>query len=164
MSLRIRETIIIGLIGAIFLAGNVLLIANWLVEKGVTDKANWLRENFLTGTAITVIIALLILLVNPGRSRFWNWPKLTGGKEVYLMYERKSDYSSMGDAKSWSLTETADRYYGHKKSDGCSPSFLSSARWHIQHFMVWLKKQGFDPGQNKNNDRTSVILAGYRQM
>ena len=70
MSLRIRKTIIIGLIGAIFLAGNVLLIANWLVEKGVTDKANRLRENFLTGTAITVIIALLILLVSPGRSRF----------------------------------------------------------------------------------------------
>ncbi len=70
----------------------------------------------------------------------------------------------MSDAKSWSLTETADRYYGHKKSDGCSPSFLSSARWHIQHFMVWLKKQGFDPGQNKTNGLTSVILAGYRQM
>ena len=70
MSLRIRKIIIIRLIGAIFLAGNVLLIANWLVEKGVPDKANWLRENFLTGTAITVIIALLILLVSLGRSRF----------------------------------------------------------------------------------------------
>ncbi len=48
---------------------DVLLIANWLAEKGVPEKANWLRENFLTGTAITVIIALLILLVSPGRSR-----------------------------------------------------------------------------------------------
>ena len=70
MSLGIRKIIIIGLIGTIFLAGNVLLIANWLSEKGVPEKANWLRENFLTGTAITVIIALLILLVSPGRSRF----------------------------------------------------------------------------------------------
>ncbi len=69
MSLGIRKIIVIGLIGAIFLAGNVLLIANWLSEKGVPEKANWLRENFLTGTAITVIIALLILLVSPGRSR-----------------------------------------------------------------------------------------------
>ena len=69
MSLGIRKIIIIGLIGAIFLAGNVLLIANWLSEKGVPEKANWLRENFLTGTAITVIIALLILLVSPGKSR-----------------------------------------------------------------------------------------------
>ena len=71
MSLGIRKIIIIGLIGTIFLAGNVLLIANWLSEKGVPEKANWLRENFLTGTAIAVIVALLILLVNPksnGRS------------------------------------------------------------------------------------------------
>ena len=70
MSLGIRKIIIIGLIGAISLAGNVVLIANWLAEKGVPEKANWLRENFLTGTAITVIVALLFLLVNPGRSRF----------------------------------------------------------------------------------------------
>ena len=69
MSLGIRKILIIGLIGAIFLAGNVLLIANWLAEKGVPEKANWIRENFLTGTAITVIIALLILLVSPGRSK-----------------------------------------------------------------------------------------------
>jgi len=48
---------------------NILLVANWLTEKGVPEKANWLRENFLTGTAITVIIALLILLVNPVRGR-----------------------------------------------------------------------------------------------
>ena len=68
MSLGIRKIIVIGLIGAIFLAGNVLLIANWLAEKGVPEKANWLWENFLTGTAIAVIVALLILLVNPKRS------------------------------------------------------------------------------------------------
>ena len=70
MSLGIRKIVVIGLIGTIFVAGNLLWIANWLAEKGVPEKANWLRENFLTGTAITVIIALLILLVSPGRSRF----------------------------------------------------------------------------------------------
>lgn len=70
MSLGIRKIVIIGLIGAVLLGGNVLLIANWLTEKGVPEKANWLRENFLTGTAITIIVALLILLVSPGRSRF----------------------------------------------------------------------------------------------
>lgn len=69
MSLGIRKIVIIGLIGAIFLTINVPLIANWLSEKGVPEKANWLRENFLTGTAITVIVALLILLVSPGKSR-----------------------------------------------------------------------------------------------
>jgi hypothetical protein len=65
MSLTVRKIVVLGLIGFVFLAGNILLVTNWLVEKGVEQKANWLREKFLTGTAIAVIITLLILLVNP---------------------------------------------------------------------------------------------------
>ena len=65
MSLTVRKIIVVGLIGFVFLAGNILLVANWLAEKGIEQKANWLRQEFLTGTAIAVIIAMLILLVNP---------------------------------------------------------------------------------------------------
>ena len=44
----------------------VNLLMSWsIVVKGVVEKANWIREEFVTGTAIAVIIALLILLVNP---------------------------------------------------------------------------------------------------
>jgi len=67
MTLRIRKFIVIGIIGVVFMAGNILVIANWMAAKGIPEKANWIRENFLTGTSVTVIIALLILLVNPGR-------------------------------------------------------------------------------------------------
>lgn len=63
MTLTIRKIIVIGLVAMIFMAANIVVIANWLAENGVEQKANYLRENFLTGTAITVIIALLILLV-----------------------------------------------------------------------------------------------------
>jgi len=65
MTLGIRKIIVLGLIGAIFLMANILVVANWIAEKGLPEKANWLREEFLTGTAIAVIVALLILLVNP---------------------------------------------------------------------------------------------------
>jgi hypothetical protein len=65
MTLTVRKIIVLGLIGFIFLASNILLVANWLAEKGIERKANWLREEFLTGTAIAVIVALMILLVNP---------------------------------------------------------------------------------------------------
>jgi len=65
MTLTIRKIIVLGLIGAIFLMANVLVVANWLAEKGVAEKAGWLRKEFLTSTAIAVIAALLILLVNP---------------------------------------------------------------------------------------------------
>ena len=70
MTLTIRKIIVLGTIGAIILMANILVVANWIAEKGLPEKANWLREEFLTGTAIAVIIALLILLVNPkGSSR-----------------------------------------------------------------------------------------------
>ncbi len=62
MSLGIRKIIVLSIIGIVFLAGNILVVANWLAESGVEQKANWLREEFLTGTAIAVIISLLILL------------------------------------------------------------------------------------------------------
>ena len=70
MSLGIRKIIVLLLIGLIFLAGNILLASNWLAGKGIEEKASWIRQEFLTGTAITVIVALLILLVSPkGRGR-----------------------------------------------------------------------------------------------
>ena len=69
MSLTTRKIIVLGLIGIIFLTANILVVANWLAEKGLAEKANWLREEFLTGTTIAVIIALLILLVYPKSSR-----------------------------------------------------------------------------------------------
>jgi hypothetical protein len=68
MSLGIRKIIVISLVGSIFLAGNILLVANWLAESGIEQKANWIREHFLTGTAITIILVLMILLVSPGKN------------------------------------------------------------------------------------------------
>jgi membrane-bound acyltransferase YfiQ involved in biofilm formation len=71
MTLGIRKIIVVSIIGLVFLAGNILLVASWLADKGVEERANWIRQEFLTGTSIAVIIALLILLVNPksGSSR-----------------------------------------------------------------------------------------------
>jgi hypothetical protein len=48
--------------------GNILIVANWIAETGIAEKAGWLRKEFLTGTAIAVIVTLLILLVNPKNS------------------------------------------------------------------------------------------------
>ena len=73
MTLTVRKIIVLGLIGFVFLAGNILLVANWLAESGIEQKANWLREEFLTGTAIAVIFTLLVLLVSP---------KNTNGKAI----------------------------------------------------------------------------------
>ena len=65
MSLTIRKAIVLGLIGAILLLGNILLVASWLAEHGAVDWARGIRTEYLTGTAMTVIAVLLILLVSP---------------------------------------------------------------------------------------------------
>jgi hypothetical protein len=65
MSLTIRKAIVLGLIGSILLLGNVLFVANWLAEHGVVDWARGIRAEYVTGTAVTIIVVLLILLVSP---------------------------------------------------------------------------------------------------
>ena len=65
MSLTIRKIIVLGLIGSVLLIGNILFVANWLVDSGVVDWAKNIRTEYLTGTAITIVVVLLILLVSP---------------------------------------------------------------------------------------------------
>ena len=65
MSLTIRKVIVLGLIGFILLAANILVVANWIGDSGIAEKAGWVRREFLTGTAVAVILVLLILLVSP---------------------------------------------------------------------------------------------------
>ena len=68
MSLGLRKIVVLSLIGMVLLAGNILMVANWLADRGVMEKANWIKEHFLTGTAVTIIFVLLILLVSPRNS------------------------------------------------------------------------------------------------
>ncbi len=63
MTLGIRKLIVIGLAAGVFLLANFLLVASWLQEKGVIDWAKTIRKEYLTGTAITIILVLLVLLV-----------------------------------------------------------------------------------------------------
>jgi len=73
MTLGIRKLIVVSLVGAVVLFANFLLVAHWLKEKGVIDLAQHVRREFLTGTAITIIVVLLILLVRPGYSAARAW-------------------------------------------------------------------------------------------
>ena len=70
MTLTIRKAIVLGLIGSILLLGNIVLVANWLAEHGVVDWARGIRAEYLTGTAVTIIVVLLILLVSRKASAF----------------------------------------------------------------------------------------------
>ena len=67
MRLAIRKLIVLGLIIGVFLIANVVVIAAWLQDRGVVEMAASFRQEFLTGTAITVIAVLLFLLVDHHR-------------------------------------------------------------------------------------------------
>ena len=69
MSLVARKVVVVSMIAGVFLAGNTLVIAQWLTDLGIPEIANWIRHEFLTGTAIAVIVAMLILLVGSGHGR-----------------------------------------------------------------------------------------------
>ena len=73
MTLGILKLIVVSLVGAVVLFANFLLVARWFQEKGVIDVAQHVRQEFLTGTAITIIVVLLILLVRPGYSAARAW-------------------------------------------------------------------------------------------
>ena len=77
MALGRRKLIVLGSVGGIFLVANIMIVTHWLEQVGVIEGAAWIREEFLTGTAITIIVALLILLVKPrgeGGSLFRHCP------------------------------------------------------------------------------------------
>ncbi len=64
-SLGIRKVTVIALIGGIFLLGNLWLIVNWLEGNEVINWAAGFRRVYLTPTALTIIVVLMILLVRP---------------------------------------------------------------------------------------------------
>ena len=70
MTLGIRKLIVLVLVATLFLLANLIFVANWLAEKGVIDWAQGIRKEYLTGTAITIIVVLLILLVRPAGRLF----------------------------------------------------------------------------------------------
>ena len=69
MSLISRKAIVVLAVAAVFMVANIWIVANWLEEKGVIGVAEHIKAEYLTGTAITIIVVLLILLVKPGAER-----------------------------------------------------------------------------------------------
>ena len=67
ISLGIRKMVVLVLVAAIFLLANAWLVVNWLQEKGLVEWAGHIKSEYLTGTAITIILVLLFLLVRPGK-------------------------------------------------------------------------------------------------
>jgi len=67
MVLRTRKLVVAGVIVAVLFLANALVIATWLDDSGVIGRMQSLRSEYLTGTALTIIVTLLFLLGSPVR-------------------------------------------------------------------------------------------------
>lgn len=62
MSVRSRKLLVVGVIVMVLTLANAGTILAWLQELGVLPLVEHIRSKYLTGTAIAVIVALLVLL------------------------------------------------------------------------------------------------------
>ena len=67
MTLARRKTLIISALLAIIVLANFGNLARWLDRVGVIGWAQGLRHEYLTGTAVTIIVVLLMLIVPQSR-------------------------------------------------------------------------------------------------
>ncbi len=67
MSLAVRKFVIVVFAITIILLANAWAIASWLDNIGLIAWASNIRAEFLTGTAIAVILAFLVLLSSSSR-------------------------------------------------------------------------------------------------
>jgi len=69
VSLRMKKAIVLAALVSVLLLSNVWLVAGWLDKLGVIAVADRLRTEYLTGTAIAVIVTMLFLLGGDGAIR-----------------------------------------------------------------------------------------------
>jgi len=62
MTIKMRKLVVVSPIAAILLLANFLVLGEWLDSVGAIGWARTINAEYITGTAITVIAALLILL------------------------------------------------------------------------------------------------------
>ena len=65
MSLKTRRLVLVVAIVSVAVMANIWGIAAWMEKAGVVDLARYVRREYLTGTAITIIVVLLVLLMPP---------------------------------------------------------------------------------------------------
>lgn len=68
MTLARRKALVVSALLAIILLANFGNFARWLDRVGVIAWAQGLRHEYLTGTALTIIVVLLVLIVPLSRT------------------------------------------------------------------------------------------------
>ena len=62
MTIKMRRLTIVGPVASILLLANFLTLGEWLDSTGAIEWAQSINAKYITGTAITIIAAFLILM------------------------------------------------------------------------------------------------------
>ena len=65
MTLTARKYLIIGSVAAVLLLAGAYTVVSWLDRLGLIWWAQEMRDEYLTGTALTIIVVLLVLVGAP---------------------------------------------------------------------------------------------------
>ena len=79
---------------------------------------------------------------------------------IFDLLDEKRNNVISASPQLWTVEDICKRYYRFKLSDGCSASFLDSAKRHLRYFMNWLRSKGFDATEKTPSDLNSAILTG----
>ena len=60
MAIGVRKILVLSLVGGILLLCNAWIVVDWLEANGVIGWAHRIRNEYLTGTAVTIIIAMFL--------------------------------------------------------------------------------------------------------
>jgi hypothetical protein len=72
MSLSMRKLLLISVVVTVIVLANAWGIADWLDQRGLIGWAQDVRTDYLTGTAVTIVVVLLFLLPSV-RSCMTSW-------------------------------------------------------------------------------------------
>ena len=62
MTLTVRKRVVVVVVSAVLLLANAYVIVDWLATSGAIQWARAVRAEYLTGTALTIIVVLVFLL------------------------------------------------------------------------------------------------------
>jgi hypothetical protein len=69
MTLGTRKLVIAGAAATVILLANFVVLARWLDDIGLVGWARGVKAEYLTGTTLTIIVALFVLVVPHGHGR-----------------------------------------------------------------------------------------------
>lgn len=62
MTTILRKLLVLGMVGMVLVLAGIYEVVRWLTQLGVTDMAGQVADTYLTGTAVAIIVAMVLLL------------------------------------------------------------------------------------------------------